>query len=72
MSVLFVGAGFQILQARRVPRARRRDQRCAFDLGLRELVRLADVDQMKFFTGVETPFDVLGIHFEGRCGHHTP
>jgi hypothetical protein len=35
----------------------------------RELVRLADVDQMKLFAGVEPPFDFLGIDFERR-GHH--
>jgi len=37
---------------------------------LGELVRLADVDQMKFFSGIQTPFDFLGIDFEAR-GHQT-
>src|SRR6185369_5822053 len=42
------------------------DQRSAFDFCLGELVRLADVDQMKFFSGIQTPFDFLGIDFEAR------
>ena len=59
----FVGAGFEILKL--AGHRAHGDQRGAFDFRLRKLVRLADIDQMKFFTGVETPFDFLGIHFEG-------
>ena len=66
----FVGAGFEILKF--AGYRAHGDQRRAVDFGLSELVRFADVDQMKFFTRVETPFDFLGFHFEGRCSHHTP
>jgi hypothetical protein len=27
---------------------------------------------MELFTGVQTPFDFLGIYFKRRCSHHTP
>jgi len=47
------------------------NQHGAFDFGLGELVRLADIDQMKLFSSIDTPFDFLGIDFKARS-HHDP
>ena len=56
-----IGAGAQILKL--AGHRAHGNQRGAFDFRLRELMGLADIDQMEFFTGIETPFDFLWIYF---------
>ena len=58
----FVGARFQILKF--TGDRAHGNQRAALDFCLRELVRLTDVDQMKFFAGVDPPLYFQGIYFE--------
>src|SRR6185369_5295952 len=60
----FIGAGIQILKL--AGNRAHRDQGRALDFRLRKFVRLTNVDQMKFFTGVQAALDFPGIYLEGR------